>query len=248
VIGTVNLLNAAKKAWAGNFEGKRFYHVSTDEVYGALGETGFFTETTPYDPHSPYSASKASSDHFVRAYHDTYGLPVVITNCSNNYGPNHFPEKLIPLFINNIISRKPLPVYGDGKYTRDWLFVKDHAIAIDLVFHSGRNGETYNIGGFNEWKNIDLVKLLCQLMDKKLGRAEGESEQLITYVKDRPGHDLRYAIDASKINKELGWKPSVTFEEGLAQTIDWYLENEEWLRHVTSGEYQQYYEEQYAGR
>jgi dTDP-glucose 4,6-dehydratase len=248
VIGTVNLLNAAKKHWQGNYEGKRFYHVSTDEVYGALGETGFFTESTKYDPHSPYSASKASSDHFVRAYHDTYGIPVVISNCSNNYGPNHFPEKLIPLFINNIIQKKPLPVYGDGKYTRDWLFVKDHASAIDLVYHQGKNGDTYNIGGFNEWKNIDLVKLLCAQMDKKLGNAPGTSEQLITYVKDRPGHDRRYAIDATKINKELGWKPSVTFEEGLEQTIDWYFANEEWLRHVTSGAYQHYYENMYADR
>ena len=248
VIGTVNLLNAAKKHWQGNYEGKRFYHVSTDEVYGALGETGFFTESTKYDPHSPYSASKASSDHFVRAYHDTYGIPVVISNCSNNYGPNHFPEKLIPLFINNIIQKKPLPVYGDGKYTRDWLFVKDHATAIDLVYHQGKNGDTYNIGGFNEWKNIDLVKLLCTQMDKKLGNALGTSEQLITYVKDRPGHDRRYAIDATKINKELGWKPSVTFEEGLEQTIDWYFANDEWLRHVTSGAYQHYYENMYADR
>ncbi|MFM7645162.1 MAG: dTDP-glucose 4,6-dehydratase [Sphingomonadales bacterium] len=248
VIGTVNLLNAAKKHWQGNYEGKRFYHVSTDEVYGALGDTGFFTETTKYDPHSPYSASKASSDHFVRAYHDTYGLPVVISNCSNNYGPNHFPEKLIPLFINNIIQKKPLPVYGDGKYTRDWLFVKDHASAIDLVYHQGKNGDTYNIGGFNEWKNTDLVKLLCAQMDKKLGNAPGTSEALISYVKDRPGHDRRYAIDASKINQELGWKPSVTFEEGLAQTIDWYFDNEEWLRHVTSGAYQHYYENMYADR
>jgi len=246
VIGTVNLLNAAKQFWKNDFNGKRFYHVSTDEVYGALGETGFFTETTKYDPHSPYSASKASSDHFVRAYHDTYGLPVVISNCSNNYGPNHFPEKLIPLFINNIIQQKPLPVYGDGLYTRDWLFVKDHATAIDLVFHKGKNGDTYNIGGFNEWKNIDLVKLLCQLMDKKLGRQPGESEKLITYIQDRPGHDRRYAIDATKINKELGWYPSVTFEEGLAQTIDWYFENQEWLKHVTSGAYKQYYERQYS--
>jgi dTDP-glucose 4,6-dehydratase len=247
VIGTVNLLNAARKYWKDG-KGKRFYHVSTDEVYGALGETGFFTEDTKYDPHSPYSASKASSDHFVRAYHDTYGLPVVVSNCSNNYGPYHFPEKLIPLFINNIIQKKPLPVYGDGLYTRDWLFVKDHAVAIDLVYHKGKTGDTYNIGGFNEWKNIDLVKLLCKLMDEKLGRKTGESEQLITYVKDRPGHDRRYAIDATKINKELGWKPSVTFEEGLAQTIEWYLENTGWLKHVTSGEYQHYYAEQYSKR
>lgn len=245
VIGTMNLLNAAKTIWANDFEGKRFYHVSTDEVYGSLGATGLFTETTPYDPNSPYSASKASSDHFVRAYGETYGLPYVITNCSNNYGPNHFPEKLIPLFINNIINNKSLPVYGDGNYTRDWLFVIDHAIAIDLVFHQGKNHETYNIGGFNEWKNIDLVKLLCQKMDAKLGRAAGESEKLITYVKDRPGHDLRYAIDASKINKELGWKPSVTFEEGLEKTIEWFLSNEEWLKNVTSGEYAKYYEKQY---
>lgn len=249
VIGTVNLLNAAKKLWAAKpstLNSKRFYHISTDEVFGALGNTGFFTEETRYDPHSPYSASKAASDHFVRAYGDTYALPVVVSNCSNNYGPNHFPEKLIPLFINNIIHKKPLPVYGDGLYTRDWLFVKDHAAAIDLVFHKGKTGETYNIGGFNEWTNIDLVKLLCKLMDTKLGRKPGESEQLITYVKDRPGHDRRYAIDASKINKELGWKPSVTFEEGLSQTIDWYLENTEWLKHLTTGEYQKYYEEQYG--
>lgn len=246
VVGTVNLLNAAKKAWANSFEGKRFYHVSTDEVYGALGDTGLFTEQTPYDPNSPYSASKAASDHFVRAYGETYHLPIVVTNCSNNYGPYHFPEKLIPLFINNIIHKKPLPVYGDGLYTRDWLFVKDHARAIDLVFHKGKEGETYNIGGFNEWKNIDLVKLLCKQMDEKLGRMPGESEALITYVKDRPGHDRRYAIDATKINKELGWAPSVTFEEGLSQTIDWYLQNGEWLAHVTSGDYQKYYKTQYA--
>jgi dTDP-glucose 4,6-dehydratase len=248
VVGTVNLLNSAKKHWANHSEGKLFYHVSTDEVYGALGDTGFFTEETPYDPHSPYSASKASSDHFVRAYSDTYDLPVVVTNCSNNYGPYHFPEKLIPLMINNIIHKKSLPVYGDGLYTRDWLFVKDHAVAIDLVFHKGKVGDTYNIGGFNEWKNIDLVKLLCKLMDEKLGREKGESDNLITYVKDRPGHDRRYAIDATKINKELGWKPSVTFEEGLSQTIDWYLENTEWLQHVTSGAYQHYYEDMYQGR
>jgi dTDP-glucose 4,6-dehydratase len=248
VIGTVNMLNAAKKAWKDNYDGKRFYHVSTDEVFGALGATGFFTEQTKYDPHSPYSASKAASDHFVRAYGDTYGLPVVVTNCSNNYGPNHFPEKLIPLFINNIIQKKPLPVYGDGLYTRDWLFVKDHATAIDLVFHKGNSNETYNIGGFNEMRNIDLVKLLCRLMDERLGNKPGTSDQLITYVKDRPGHDRRYAIDAGKINKELGWKPSVTFEEGLAQTIDWYLANEKWLTHVTSGSYQDYYNEQYSKR
>ncbi|HEX8015521.1 MAG TPA: dTDP-glucose 4,6-dehydratase [Flavobacterium sp.] len=246
VIGTMNLLNAAKKQWKDNFEGKRFYHISTDEVYGSLGTEGLFTETTPYDPNSPYSASKASSDHFVRAYGETYGLPYVLTNCSNNYGSYHFPEKLIPLFINNIINNKPLPVYGDGNYTRDWLFVEDHAIAIDLVFHEGKNHETYNIGGFNEWKNIDLVKLLCQIMDEKLGREKGKSQELITYVKDRPGHDLRYAIDASKINKELGWKPSVTFEEGLEKTINWYLNNEEWLKNVTSGSYKDYYKKQYS--
>ncbi|EOG6895248.1 dTDP-glucose 4,6 dehydratase, NAD(P)-binding [Flavobacterium psychrophilum] len=245
VIGTMNLLNAAKNIWKENMEGKRFYHISTDEVYGSLGAEGLFTETTAYDPNSPYSASKASSDHFVRAYGETYGLPYVLTNCSNNYGPYHFPEKLIPLFINNIINNKPLPVYGDGNYTRDWLFVKDHAIAIDLVFHEGNNHETYNIGGFNEWKNIDLVKLLCKVMDEKLGRSEGESSKLITYVKDRPGHDLRYAIDASKINKALGWKPTVTFEEGLEQTIDWYLANTNWLDNVTSGEYANYYKKQY---
>lgn len=246
IIGTVNLLNAARNQWANAPEGKRFYHVSTDEVYGSLGALGLFTETTPYDPNSPYSASKASSDHFVRAYGETYNLPYVLTNCSNNYGPNHFPEKLIPLFINNIINNKPLPVYGDGNYTRDWLFVKDHAIAIDLVFHRGKNHETYNIGGFNEWKNIDLVKLLCQIMDTKLGRNQGESAKLITYVKDRPGHDLRYAIDANKINKDLGWKPSVTFEEGLEITIDWYLSNKEWLNSVTSGDYVKYYTKMYS--
>jgi len=245
VLGTMNLLNAAKAIWEHNYEGKRFYHVSTDEVYGALGAEGLFTETTAYDPNSPYSASKASSDHFVRAYGETYGLPYVITNCSNNYGPNHFPEKLIPLFLNNIIHNKPLPVYGDGNYTRDWLYVIDHARAIDLVFHKGEQAETYNIGGFNEWKNIDLVKLLCRQMDLKLGREEGTSEQLISFVKDRPGHDLRYAIDASKINKELGWEPSVTFEEGLKQTIDWYFDNPKWLAHVTSGAYQEYYSKQY---
>jgi dTDP-glucose 4,6-dehydratase len=248
VIGTVNLLQAAKKAWAGHYEGKRFYHISTDEVYGALGAEGLFTETTPYDPNSPYSASKAASDHFVRAYGETFGMPTLISNCSNNYGPYHFPEKLIPLFINNIINNKPLPVYGDGLYTRDWLFVKDHARAIDSIFHQGKIHDTYNIGGFNEWTNIALVKLLIKLMDEKLGRPAGTSEALITYVKDRPGHDRRYAIDATKINKELGWSPSVTFEEGLAQTIDWYLENTEWLEHVTSGAYKNYYEEQYQGR
>lgn len=245
VIGTVNLLNAAREIWKDNFEGKRFHHVSTDEVFGALGDTGFFTEDTKYDPHSPYSASKASSDHFVRAYHDTYGLPIVLTNCSNNYGPNHFPEKLIPLCIHNILNNKSLPVYGDGKYTRDWLYVIDHAKAIDLVFHNGKNGDSYNVGGFNEWQNIDLIKELCKQMDEKLERANGTSAQLITFVKDRPGHDLRYAIDATKINKELGWKPSVTFEEGLSRTIDWFLANQEWLEHVTSGDYQNYYDNQY---
>ncbi|WP_313097134.1 dTDP-glucose 4,6-dehydratase [Empedobacter sp.] len=245
VIGTVNLLNAAKTIWKNNFEGKRFHHVSTDEVFGALGDEGFFTEETSYDPHSPYSASKASSDHFVRAYHDTYGLPIVMTNCSNNYGPNHFPEKLIPLCIHNILNNNPLPIYGDGKYTRDWLFVIDHAKAIDLVFHEGKNGSSYNVGGFNEWKNIDLVKELCKQMDEKLGKEAGTSEQLITFVKDRPGHDLRYAIDATKINEELGWKPSVTFEQGLSLTIDWFLSNKEWLDNVTSGDYQNYYEKQY---
>ncbi|WP_396150025.1 dTDP-glucose 4,6-dehydratase [Flavobacterium sp.] len=245
VIGTMNLLNASRAIWKDSTEGKRFYHISTDEVYGTLGATGLFTEASSYEPNSPYSASKAASDHFVRAYGETYGLPYVITNCSNNYGPNHFPEKLIPLFINNIIHNKPLPVYGDGNYTRDWLFVIDHAIAIDLVFHQGKNHETYNIGGFNEWKNIDLVHLLCQKMDVKLNRPVGTSAQLITYVKDRPGHDLRYAIDATKINKDLGWKPSVTFEQGLEKTIEWFLSNEEWLSSVTSGEYQRYYEKQY---
>lgn len=248
VIGTVNLLNAAKALWDNNYEGKRFLHVSTDEVYGALGDTGFFYEDTPYDPHSPYSASKASSDHFVRAYADTYGMPVAITNCSNNYGANQFPEKLIPLCIHNIINNKPLPIYGNGKYTRDWLYVQDHARAIDLVYHKAENRETYNIGGFNEWQNIDLVKELCRQMDARLGRAEGTSEKLITYVKDRPGHDLRYAIDATKIQKELGWEPSVTFEQGLALTIDWYLNNEEWLNNVTSGDYQKYYDEFYGNK
>lgn len=244
VLGTVNLLNASLGLARQNPSFK-FYHISTDEVYGALGETGLFTETTPYSPNSPYSASKASSDHFVRAYGETYGLPYVISNCSNNYGPNQFPEKLIPLFINNIIQNKPLPIYGDGNYTRDWLYVEDHAIAIDLIFHKGKIGETYNIGGFNEWKNIDLANLLCSLMDKKLDRKTGSSEKLITFVKDRPGHDLRYAIDATKINKELEWKPSVTFEQGLEKTIDWYLANQEWLHNVTSGEYQEYYKKQY---
>ncbi len=248
VIGTVNLLNAAKHAWVGNFEGKRFYHVSTDEVYGALGETGMFTEETRYDPHSPYSASKASSDHFVRAYHDTYGLPVVISNCSNNYGSHHFPEKLIPLAIHNIKNSKPIPVYGKGENVRDWLWVEDHARAIDVILHKGKNGETYNIGGHNEWKNIDLIHLLCKIMDKKLGRAEGESAKLITFVKDRAGHDLRYAIDATKLKNDLGWMPSLQFEEGLEKTVEWYLTNEVWLEHVTSGDYKKYYIEQYVKR
>jgi dTDP-glucose 4,6-dehydratase len=253
ILGTVSLLNAAKETWSRSSpgekkEGKLFYHISTDEVYGSLGETGLFTETTAYDPRSPYSASKASSDHFVRAYENTYGIPSIVSNCSNNYGPNHFPEKLIPLFIHNIKQNKPLPVYGDGKYTRDWLYVIDHAIAIDTIFHRGKPGETYNIGGFNEWKNIDLVKLLCKIMDEKLGREKGTSEKLITYIADRPGHDRRYAIDSTKINKELGWKPSVTFEEGLEKTVDWYLANQEWLDHVTSGDYQKYYEKMYLSR
>jgi len=247
IVGTVTLLNAAKKQWGSNLDDKRFYHVSTDEVYGALGATGLFTEETSYDPHSPYSASKASSDHFVRAYHDTYGIPVVISNCSNNYGSHHFPEKLIPLCIHNIQNKKPLPIYGDGKYTRDWLFVEDHACAIDDVFHKGKLGDTYNIGGFNEWQNIDLVNLLCDIMDKKLGREPGSNRKLITFVKDRPGHDLRYAIDASKIEKDLGWRPSVTFEQGLEKTVDWYLENQDWLENVTSGQYQTYYKNQYQG-
>lgn len=245
VIGTVNLLNAAKDTWKDNYSDKKFHHISTDEVFGALGDEGFFTEETSYDPHSPYSASKASSDHFVRAYADTYNMPIVITNCSNNYGPNHFPEKLIPLCIHNIINNKPLPIYGNGKYTRDWLYVIDHAIAIDLVFHEGKIGDSYNVGGFNEWQNIDLVKELCKQMDNKLGREVGTSEKLVTYVKDRPGHDLRYAIDATKINSELGWKPSLTFEEGLSKTIDWFLNNPEWLANVTSGDYQKYYNTQY---
>ena len=244
VLGTVNLLNGSLKLAKENPDFK-FYHISTDEVYGALGETGFFLETTPYNPNSPYSASKASSDHFVRAYGETYDLPFVISNCSNNYGPHQFPEKLIPLFINNIIHNKALPVYGNGNYTRDWLYVIDHARAIDLVYHKGKMGETYNIGGFNEWKNIDLVQLLCRLMDEKLDRPFGTSEKLITFVKDRPGHDLRYAIDAGKIHKELGWEPMVTFEQGLGKTIDWYLGNQEWLEHVTSGDYREYYRKQY---
>lgn len=248
VIGTVTLLNAAKHAWGGKMEGRRFYHVSTDEVYGALGDEGFFYEHTRYDPHSPYSASKASSDHFVRAYHDTYGLPIVISNCSNNYGSHHFPEKLIPLAINNICNSKPIPVYGKGENVRDWLWVEDHARAIDTILHNGRNGETYNIGGHNEWKNIDLIRLLCRIMDKKLNRAEGESEKLITFVKDRAGHDLRYAIDATKLKDELGWMPSLQFEEGLEKTVDWYLQNQQWLDHVTSGDYQKYYDTQYVAR
>ncbi|MDH5413266.1 MAG: dTDP-glucose 4,6-dehydratase [Flavobacteriaceae bacterium] len=245
VLGTANLLNAFRDSCEGNFENKLFYHVSTDEVYGSLGKTGLFLETTPYDPQSPYAASKAASDHFVRAYGNTYGLPFVISNCSNNYGANQFPEKLIPLFINNIKNNKSLPVYGDGQYTRDWLFVEDHATAIDLIFHKGKVNETYNIGGINEWTNLDLIKLLCEQMDAKLNLKKGTSAKLITYVKDRAGHDRRYAIDASKLNKELGWKPSVTFEEGLSKTIDWYLDNEEWLNNVTSGAYKSYYEKMY---
>ena len=247
VVGTVNLLNAAKKIW--NSEKKHlFYHVSTDEVYGSLGDHGLFTEETKYDPHSPYSASKAASDHFVRAYHDTYKLPVVISNCSNNYGPFHFPEKLIPLIIHNIKNKKPLPVYGKGENVRDWLFVEDHASAIDVIFHNAKLGSTYNIGGHNEWKNIDVVRLLCSIMDKKLGRKDGESAELITFVKDRAGHDLRYAIDSSKLQTELGWVPSVTFEEGIELTVQWYLDNEEWLNNVTSGSYQKYYEDMYVKR
>ncbi|MEX2592213.1 MAG: dTDP-glucose 4,6-dehydratase [Anditalea sp.] len=244
VLGTVNLLNASKNFWKDR-KGHLFYHVSTDEVYGSLDDGGFFTETTPYDPQSPYSASKASSDHFVRAYANTYNMNIVISNCSNNYGPNQFPEKLIPLCINNIKNNKPLPVYGKGENVRDWLYVADHAIAIDEVFHKGKVGETYNVGGFNEWKNIDIVKLLCTIMDRKLSRMEGSSEKLITYVKDRAGHDLRYAVDAGKINKELGWAPSLQFEEGIEKTIDWYLANDKWLDNVTSGDYQKYYEEHY---
>ena len=248
VLGTATLLNVAREAWADNFDGKLFYHVSTDEVYGSLGAEGFFYESTPYDPRSPYSASKASSDHLVRAWGHTYGLPVVLSNCSNNYGPYQFPEKLIPLFINNIRHRKPLPVYGKGVNVRDWLYVEDHARAIDLILHEGKHGETYNIGGHNEWRNIDLVKVLCATMDRKLGREEGSSEQLITYVTDRAGHDMRYAIDATKLQNELGWVPSLQFEEGIEKTIDWYLANEEWMNRVTSGAYQDYYEGMYAGR
>ena len=248
VIGTVNLLNSAKYIWKDKMEGKRFYHISTDEVYGSLGAEGMFTEETSYDPHSPYSASKASSDHFVRAYLDTFGLPTVISNCSNNYGSFQFPEKLIPLFIHNIKNNKPLPVYGKGENVRDWLWVVDHARAIDVIYHKGEIGETYNIGGFNEWTNIDLIKVMCRKMDEKLGREKGESEKLISYVKDRAGHDLRYAIDAAKIKRELGWEPSLQFEEGIEKTIDWYLENTAWLENVTSGDYKKYYEEQYVKR
>lgn len=248
VVGTVNLLNAARKNWKGDYSSKRFYHVSTDEVYGTLGEDGMFTEETAYDPHSPYSASKASSDHFVRAYYDTYGMDVVISNCSNNYGSHHFPEKLIPLAINNIKHSKQVPVYGKGENIRDWLWVEDHARAIDVIFHKAASGTTYNIGGHNEWKNIDLIRLLCKIMDKKLGREPGTSEQLITFVTDRAGHDLRYAIDSTKLQKELGWVPSLQFEEGLEKTVDWFLQNEEWLNDVTSGHYQAYYEEQYVNR
>ena len=249
VVGTVNLLNAARKAWGDFNSGKNlFYHVSTDEVYGTLGDTGLFTEETPYDPHSPYSSSKASSDHFVRAYFDTYKLPVVISNCSNNYGSFHFPEKLIPLSINNIKNMKPIPIYGKGENVRDWLFVEDHASAIDVIFHKAKTGETYNIGGNNEWKNIDLIKLLCMIMDKKLNRPQGTSASLITFVKDRAGHDMRYAIDSSKLQRELGWSPSLKFEQGLEKTVDWYLANEEWLKNVTSGEYLKFYEQQYVAR
>ena len=248
IVGTVTLLNAAREQWKNAMDGKLFYHVSTDEVYGSLGETGLFTETTPYDPRSPYSASKASSDHLVRAYHHTFGLPVVISNCSNNYGPNQFPEKLLPLAINNILHNKPIPVYGKGDNIRDWLYVEDHAAAIDLIFHNGRNGETYNIGGINEWKNIDLINLLCKVMDKELNRPEGSSAKLITYVKDRAGHDQRYAIDSSKIMTELGWKPSLQFEQGLAKTVKWYLANTEWMQRIISGEYESYYSKQYGDR
>jgi dTDP-glucose 4,6-dehydratase len=248
IVGTLNLLNAAKKCWSGNLDGKIFYHISTDEVYGSLGDEGFFYEDTAYDPRSPYSASKASSDHLVRAYFHTYHLPIKISNCSNNYGSHQFPEKLIPLMIHNIKNNKPLPVYGAGLNVRDWLWVVDHARAIDVIFHQGKIGETYNIGGHNEWKNIDLVHLLCDTMDEKLGRAQGTSRQLITFVKDRAGHDLRYAIDATKIKNELGWIPSVTFEEGLSKTVDWYLANEEWLNNVTSGAYREYYQNQYTKR
>lgn len=248
IVGTVTLLNAARAAWKDNFDGKLFYHISTDEVYGSLGSAGFFTEETSYDPRSPYSSSKASSDHLVRAYYHTYKLPVVITNCSNNYGPNQFPEKLIPLAIHNIKNSKPVPVYGKGENIRDWLYVIDHARAIDLVFHQGNVGETYNIGGHNEWKNIDLIYLLCRIMDQKLNRPTGTSEKLITFVKDRAGHDMRYAIDSSKIQKEVGWKPSLQFEEGLSKTVDWYLENEVWMNNIVTGEYEKYYVNQYEKR
>ena len=247
IVGTVNLLDSCRKAWDGK-EGKRFYHISTDEVYGSLGTDGLFTEQSPYDPRSPYSASKASSDHLVRAYHHTYGLPVVLSNCSNNYGPNQFPEKLIPLAIHNIIQNKPIPVYGKGENVRDWLFVKDHARAIDLIFHRGETGRTYNIGGTNEWKNIDLIRFLCRVMDRKLDRPGESSEKLITFVKDRAGHDLRYAIDSTRVTRELGWTPSVTFQEGLELTVDWYLENREWMDRVTSGAYKDYYQQQYGSR
>ena len=248
IVGTTNLLNAAKDAWNNDFSDKLFYHVSTDEVYGSLGDEGMFLETTSYDPRSPYSASKASSDHIVRAYHHTYGMPIVISNCSNNYGSHQFPEKLIPLFINNIQNNKPLPVYGKGENIRDWLWVNDHAKAIDIIFHKGKNGDTYNIGGHNEWKNIDLIKVMCKVMDEKLGRPLGESEKLITYVTDRAGHDMRYAIDATKLKDELGWVPSLQFEEGIRNTIEWYLDNEEWLNNITSGDYQEYYNKQYTAR
>lgn len=253
VLGTLTLLQVAKNFWSSKgidgFEGKLFYHVSTDEVYGSLENDGsLFTEQTKYDPHSPYSASKASSDHFVRAYHDTYKLPIVISNCSNNYGSFQFPEKLIPLFINNIKNNRALPVYGKGENVRDWLYVEDHANAIDLIYHKGKVGETYNIGGFNEWKNIDLIKVLIKAVDRQLGRAAGSSDHLITYVTDRAGHDLRYAIDSSKIHRELGWRPSLQFEEGVEKTVEWYLNNEEWLKRVTSGDYQNYYQEMYGGR
>jgi len=249
VLGTLSLLQAAKEKWFGNFEGKRFYHVSTDEVYGALAfDDTLFTEDTKYDPHSPYSASKAASDHFVRSYHDTYGLPIVISNCSNNYGPYQFPEKLIPLFIHNIRNNKPLPVYGKGENIRDWLYVEDHARAIDLIYHKGKLGDTYNIGGFNEWKNIDLIRVLIKTVDKLLGKPEGTSDHLITFVTDRAGHDLRYAIDATKLKKELGWEPSLQFEEGISKTVEWYLNHEEWLNNVTSGDYLQYYEQMYGKR
>lgn len=248
IVGTVNLLNSARNSWKDNFEGKRFYHISTDEVYGTLGEEGMFTEETPYDPRSPYSASKASSDHLVRAYHHTYKLPIVISNCSNNYGPYQFPEKLLPLSINNIKNNKPIPIYGKGENVRDWLYVVDHARAIDMIYHNGKNGETYNIGGNNEWKNIDLIHTLCKIMDRKLNREPGTSEKLITFVKDRAGHDLRYAIDSTKLQRELGWKPSLQFEEGMEITVDWYLANEDWLNEVTSGDYQKYYEKQYSKR